>query len=299
MSRTSANSWLPDIVFFLIAFGFSFVVAGLIWHLGGLANPMARLMMFGYMFGPALGALAATFMFMPKNWNAALGFVALPRIGWAWAIFIPAMFVVGATMLDMVLSPAHWIGMAAGLKPVLAHKGITELPSAQIPFTWTQLALLQWFVQIPVGIFINGFATLTEELGWRGWLYHRWRAKLGFWPLSLIVGAIWGIWHAPLIVMGYNYTGMPVLGPFLMIGFCVLISPWLFFVRERYNNVFAASFFHGTLNALAGVGLLVTGFPDFPWRGIIGFSGFLVMAMALMALYAAYQPDRNISAASH
>lgn len=260
---------------------------------------MARLLMFAYMFGPALGALAATFAFMSKNWTQTLGFVALPRIGWIWAVIIPLVLVVMAGALDMLVGSAHWTGMEAGLRKVMAHKGITSLPSKQIPLTWQQLALLQWLVQIPLGILINGFATLTEELGWRGWLYHRWRDRLGFWPLSLIVGAIWGVWHAPLIAMGYNYTGMPVLGPFLMIGFCTLISPWLFFVRERFGNVFAASFFHGTLNALAGVGLLVTGFPAFPWRGVIGFSGALVMAAGLVVLYAVYRPDRTISAPSH
>lgn len=291
--------WKPDLVFFSITFGFSWGMAALIWHLGGLANPTAKLLLFVYMFGPMLGALAATFLFQPKNWNLALGFVSLPRFGWFWAVIIPALLVVVTTILDLLLSPAHWIGMENGLRTMLAAQGMTEFPNAKLPFTLQQIALLQWLVQIPLGIAINGVVLLTEELGWRGWLFHSWRKRMGFWRTSLVVGAIWGVWHAPIIVMGYNYPGLTVLGPLLMIGFCTLLSPWLFFVREKFGNVFAASFFHGTLNALAGVGLLVTGFPDLPWRGVVGFSGFLVLAAGLVVLFARYQPDRQVNAPSH
>jgi hypothetical protein len=40
---------------------------------------------------------------------------------------------------------------------------------------------------------------------------------LGKWKAYLIVGVIWGLWHAPLIAIGFNYPGMPVLGILMMI----------------------------------------------------------------------------------
>ena len=37
----------------------------------------------------------------------------------------------------------------------------------------------------------------------------------------LVTGVIWGIWHAPVILMGYNYPTQPVLGVLLMVVFCI------------------------------------------------------------------------------
>ena len=39
---------------------------------------------------------------------------------------------------------------------------------------------------------------------------------LGRWRAALIYGALWGLWHAPIIVGGYNYPGYPVLGVIMM-----------------------------------------------------------------------------------
>ncbi|WP_340681246.1 CPBP family intramembrane glutamic endopeptidase [Natrinema gelatinilyticum] len=46
-------------------------------------------------------------------------------------------------------------------------------------------------------------AAFGEEFGWRGLLFLK-RSPLGFWRVSLLTGVVWGLWHAPLIVQGYN-----------------------------------------------------------------------------------------------
>ncbi|QKW40192.1 CPBP family intramembrane metalloprotease [Actinomadura sp. NAK00032] len=47
-----------------------------------------------------------------------------------------------------------------------------------------------------VGLLIGG--PLTEEPGWRGTAYPRMRATLGRFQVSLVLGAIWAVWHLPL-----------------------------------------------------------------------------------------------------
>ena len=54
-----------------------------------------------------------------------------------------------------------------------------------------------------------------EEYGWRGYLQSE-LFKLGRVRGVLLLGVIWGAWHWPLILMGYNYPGYPLLGVVLM-----------------------------------------------------------------------------------
>jgi len=51
---------------------------------------------------------------------------------------------------------------------------------------------------------LNALFGFGEEAGWRGYLLHEWK-HMQFWKASLFIGLIWGIWHAPLILLGYNY----------------------------------------------------------------------------------------------
>jgi membrane protease YdiL (CAAX protease family) len=62
---------------------------------------------------------------------------------------------------------------------------------------------------------INAVAALGEELGWRG-LFLRELSPLGFRRLSLLTGALWGIWHAPFVAQGHNFPDAPVAGIVVM-----------------------------------------------------------------------------------
>ena len=70
--------------------------------------------------------------------------------------------------------------------------------------------------------------SLGEEAGWRGVMYPFLKSKLG--PVSgrLIGGALWGIWHWPLIILGNyfyegEYFGKTFLGPVMIcISLCAL-----------------------------------------------------------------------------
>src|SRR5579883_3360053 len=69
--------------------------------------------------------------------------------------------------------------------------------------------------------------------------------------LCVLVGVIWGVWHAPLIAIGYNYPGSPVLGPLLMVGFTVVYGVALAWLRARSGSVWPAALAHGAINAEA------------------------------------------------
>src|SRR5699024_8504095 len=107
------------------------------------------------------------------------------------------------------------------------------------------------------GITINAILAFGEEVGWRGFLLRVLRA-LCFWKASLLIGLIWGQWHAPLTLFaGHNYTSTPVFGVFMMTLFCMLSSPILSFITVKSRSIFPAAFFHVVMNGSGSLGIMI------------------------------------------
>ncbi|MCC6098485.1 MAG: CPBP family intramembrane metalloprotease [Olsenella sp.] len=105
--------------------------------------------------------------------------------------------------------------------------------------------------------FFNMIFAIGEEAGWRGFLYPALRDWLSRPVAMLATGAIWGLWHAPLIAMGYNYgtsyPGFPVVGILAMVLFCTGFGTLLCLLRDVTNSVWPCALAHGALNAVAGL----------------------------------------------
>ena len=107
--------------------------------------------------------------------------------------------------------------------------------------------------------FINMLLAIGEEAGWRGFLNPAMREQMPRRRAAILTGAAWGLWHAPLIAMGYNYgsdyLGFPVSGIVAMTIFCMAFGTFLCFLRERSGSVWPCALAHGSLNAVAGLGM--------------------------------------------
>jgi len=144
--------------------------------------------------------------------------------------------------------------------------------------------LLRMLLQAMVaGMTLNAVVTLGEELGWRGFLHHE--IGGGFWRKSLIVGVVWGVWHAPIVAMGHNFPDHPAAGVPVMIGWCVLLAPILAYVRERSRTVIAPAIFHGTLNATAGMPVIVASGGGDLISTATGLAGFVAFGALLGLLW--------------
>ena len=154
-----------------------------------------------------------------------------------------------------------------------------RIAAAPVGVFW--LALLGGLV---AGITVNAVAGFGEELGWRGFLQKE-LAFLGFWRSSVLIGFIWGLWHAPLILQGHNYPQHPVTGVLMMTILCVLLALIFGYVRVRARSVIAAAIVHGTFNATYGLSIvLIRGGSDLT-TGVTGLPGFLVLAVVILILW--------------
>jgi len=134
------------------------------------------------------------------------------------------------------------------------------------------------------GVSINAVAGFGEELGWRGFLQKEW-AFLGFWRSSVLIGFVWDLWHAPLILQGHNYPQHPEAGAFMMTIMCVLLAPIFSYIRVKARSVIAAAIIHGTFNATYGLAIVFIRGGDDLTTGVTGLPGFLVLAVVILVLW--------------
>ena len=98
-----------------------------------------------------------------------------------------------------------------------------------------------------IGPFLGLIIAFGEEYGWRGYLQTE-LIRLGRIRGVFLLGVIWGIWHWPVIWMGYNFPGHPVLGSLAMVAFCVIFSYFLAYSVFKSRGVWTAAYLHALNN---------------------------------------------------
>ncbi|MFP4467239.1 MAG: CPBP family intramembrane glutamic endopeptidase [Candidatus Goldiibacteriota bacterium] len=227
-----------------------------------------------------------------KEKLADIGF----RFKWSYwliaALFIP-IAVSYASILPALLMPGvsftpDMSGMFERFADTMQPEQI-ELMKEQTKDMGLVLFAAGIFQMIAAALTINALFALGEEAGWRGFLLKN-LEKSGFYKKSLIIGAVWGIWHFPVVIQGYNYPEHPAAGVVMMILFCVLYSPLLVYIAEKTGSVFYAAVMHGSINASAGAAIMfISGGSDI-MVGLMGASGLSVILAAniVLALYDRY-----------
>ena len=134
------------------------------------------------------------------------------------------------------------------------------------------------------GITINAVFAFGEEIAWRGFLMKEFKGKK-FLMAALWISIIWGLWHAPIILNGHNYPQHPVMGVFMMVLFCLLLTPMLMYFRQKSGSVIVPAIMHGTFNAVVGLSAVVgTPANDLLYGGA-GLAGFIVLLIIDACLY--------------
>ena len=289
-------------VFLAFAYGIAWAFALVVYLTGGLVNSPVLipalnvtlatvLLALGVMWAPALAHIL-TRLVTREGW----GDVGLrPNLRRGWPYWLAAWFLPG--ILTLVGMIAFFALFPTFFDPSLGAI-MQLLPPGDSIDPWV-LAVAQLVQAMLIAPLINGFFTFGEEFGWRAYLQPK-LMPLGGRTAILLVGLIWGLWHAPIIAMGHNYgfdyPGAPWSGILMFVWIAVLFAALLGWVTVRGGSVWPAVIGHGAINGIAGLGVLfVQGQPN-PLLGplpvgVIGSLGFAVAAAIIFASRRALAPD--------
>ena len=296
--------WFAVAVFVVVSFAAAWLVALPLWLERGLANPLATLILPAMMLTPALAVVVVTFALKaPARGERlrSLGIWPLRPYGrtiglTAAAMYLPLVVVAATTFLSGALGFAELDLTMAGFDALNRQQAAAAgLDPALLPSAPVVLALQ--LLLLPVSVLAsNAVFAFGEEVGWRGWLLPALR-PLGVWPSLLVSGALWGLWHAPVILLGYNFGRADITGVLLMVAGCVAWGVLLGWLRLRTGSVWPAVIGHASLN---GLGQFIVFFlplgatPDAALAGPLGVASWIVLAVVVAALAAFGQFRRRV-----
>ncbi len=273
--------------YILITLGISWAAAGAFAMSGvALGSGTGTLFAVAYMFIPLLVAYTRT----PKgDFRRTIGWKWTWNrwvvVAWTTPMVLVALIIGVTLLMPDVTFDSTMEGMIARYGSMLTAQEL-ETMRAQLDAMPIHPAVLAFAQALLAGITINAIAAFGEEAGWRGYLHDKFGA-LGFWREAMLIGFVWGLWHAPLIAMGHNYPQHPYIGIAMMVVLGMLLTPFMVLVRIKSGTVFAPTIFHGTMNATAAIPLmLIAGGSDLI-VGWTGLAGFIVLGLLNGALYLA------------
>jgi membrane protease YdiL (CAAX protease family) len=258
--------------FLLLAFGIAWITWEIPIQLGvSPHNPLFQLAALPGGFGPAIAAIVV------RRWVTREGFADAglrPNsrrwpyylAGWLLPLAVTACILILAAILGLS-QPDFTLQRALA---ALAPGNAGSLPT--IPaYLWAVIP-----VQLLITALIATPILWGEEFGWRGYLQLR---LLGQRPLlaAIATGVIWGMWHLPLNIRGYNFPDHPLIGLAVFPVSTVLLSIIFGWLRLRTGSIWASSLAHAATNAVGGslTTLLFMGGPNMIFASYLGILSWI------------------------
>jgi membrane protease YdiL (CAAX protease family) len=228
-TNRSASRWFIYYYFFMT---FAYLVVAVI----GLVQPAQGLAFSSYL---GLFNIIGLVLLLALRWRG--GPQALVGAGGNWRTWLlyglgVILFCAVETLLNYVFKLGQ-PGDPATLYPPGSTAGIPPMV----------LMISTAFNMVIIGPLLGLIISFGEEYGWRAYLQSE-LVHLGRIRGVGLLGIIWGVWHWPVIWMGYNYPGQPVLGSLLMVVFTVLLSYFLAYAVFKSRGVWTAAYLHGLFN---------------------------------------------------
>lgn len=242
------------IVFFIIAFvgAYAFQFAAMYFYTTSLYTILLSISMLVPMLAVLISHKGLGNSKTGINWK--LNF----KRNWKWflaAWICPAIFTAIGGALYYIIFPDK-LDLNFGYLASIIPEGI-DMQGMTMPM----LVAVQAVAAVTYAPFINMFAALGEEVGWRGYMTPMLTAKLGRKPALILSGIIWGAWHWPLIIgVGYNYGtgyfGEPFTGMLMMCVCASILGIMLSYLYDRSKCIWIPSLAHGAINAIAALPLM-------------------------------------------
>ncbi len=142
------------------------------------------------------------------------------RIWFGYGLGLVAFFA-----LQSWLNYVFKLGTLVDLKTAFPQLAAANMPTIALYLTMALNIVV-------IGPILGLIISFGEEYGWRGFLQTELN-KLGRIRGTFLLGIIWGVWHLPMIWMGYNYPGQPFLA---RCSWWHTASSWLTFWRMQSSS---------------------------------------------------------------
>ena len=283
------------VVYLLITFGLTWAYCLLVVYpivndqsLTGVPALAAQLAVAACMFFPSLGVLLTRLITregFKDNWLRPHIKGNLKPYLLAW--FGPAILTFAGMALYFLLFPGELDLTFSYFAATLEAAGA---PMEELPISIELLMAIQCVQAVYMAPILNFVTCFGEEWGWRGYLLPKVSKHFSTIPTMLITGIIWGLWHAPLTIIGHNYgvgyPGFPFAGIAMMCLFCTAMGIVLSYVTLKTKSCIPAIVGHGAVNGIAAIGIYFTKDGGNPFigpapTGIIGMIPLLILAAVL------------------
>jgi membrane protease YdiL (CAAX protease family) len=254
----------PVAWFYILAFGLSWLG----WIPGALGShgiapfdaPYFQMLLILPAVGPALAAIVVTrVLYGSGRVKELLKALVQWRVGLIW-------YVVAVAGPVAILIAGRVITQLAGLSATQA-----EPKAASLPF------VISAFV-------MSLFSNPWEEVGWRGFALPHLQKRYNALPATLIVGALWGLWHLPLFFWADNpMSEYPFLPWFIGTVAGAFIYTWLY--NSTGGSILPVALFHVVLNT---AGVLI------PEASVLALAVvYCLVAAALAAIFGSKELSRR------
>ena len=235
------------------------LVIGLTWGIGALIKGTPVLAPDGNF----IAALYIAIIVVIGATTGRAGFASLARSAFRWRVS-PIWYLVVLALPVLILGATLSLVSAFGTAPL----DLTKMPAPG------QIAVFFGLLMVfPLA------TPIAEELAWRGVALPRLLATRSALTASLILGAVWAIWHLP-VVLSTPELRVPV--PFMLaIVPLSVLTTWIF-VNTR-ASVFVQILFHAWFNALLAAGLAAVNVADAALTWWIVGATQAVFAVAIVA----------------
>ena len=297
--------WRSIAVFLALAVGTGWLLCLPFWlaphGLDGADPLLAQLLALAYTASPVAAVLLTALVVQrPARPAEALGLRVRPAgrtllltvIAWLAPPLLLTAGVLLASALGLVeLDPAlarfheHFADAARTLD---LPPGYAEAAAALSPATVATTLLV---LALTIGALLGTVAAFAGELAWRGWLLTN-LLPLGTWPAVLLTGALWGLWHAPLVLLGHYFGDRGWVGMALALGCGLVVGSFLAWLRLRGGSIVPVAVAHGTIFAVAApITFVLTGDLDGTTQRVVflGWASWIPFAVLLAVLVLARQ----------
>jgi membrane protease YdiL (CAAX protease family) len=292
--------WKRVSIFIAFAFGIAWLVALGLHLTGGLTPTPVTLVALavGYMGAPALAHIL-TRLVTREGWQ---GLYLHPNFKKGWVYWLicwvaPVIFAYLGMGLFFVLFPQYYDPTFSAVTKLMEQSAAATGQTLSAIDPWV-IVLSQTLTALLAAPILNAIPILGEEFGWRAYLQPK-LMPLGGRKAMLVMGVVWGLWHAPLIAMGHNYgteyPGAPWTGILATVWIMFTLGTFLGWAALRGGSVWPAVIGHGAFNGIAGIYVFFTqGTPNTllgpSAAGLIGSWALTVVALIIFLKRDALKP---------